>query len=200
VIFCIIPAKPYSEAKSRLSPALSEDQREAVSRWLLRRTVGVALQALEQVVVVSRDRRALSDAKARGATGLLEATPGLNAALAHADRFARVQGAAGVLVLPADLPRLSAADLEALLALAAAAPAAVIAPCRHGTGTNALLLRPAGLIPFAFGPGSFARHCRSARAAGVEPAVCRRAGLAFDLDTPEDWQAQTRFAHSIQAW
>jgi 2-phospho-L-lactate guanylyltransferase len=67
-------------------------------------------------------------------------------------------------------------------------PILVIAPCRHRTGTNALLLRPPGLIPFAFGPDSFAAHCAAARAAGVEPVVHRANSLAFDLDTPEDWE------------
>jgi 2-phospho-L-lactate guanylyltransferase len=64
----------------------------------------------------------------------------------------------------------------------------VIAPCHHSTGTNALFLRPADLIPFAFGPDSFAAHCASARAIGVEPTVYRTQSLAFDLDTPADWR------------
>jgi 2-phospho-L-lactate guanylyltransferase len=64
----------------------------------------------------------------------------------------------------------------------------VIAPCRHGTGTNALLLRPPGLIPFSFGPDSLSAHCAAARAAGVEPIIYRDERVAFDLDTPEDWE------------
>jgi 2-phospho-L-lactate guanylyltransferase (CobY/MobA/RfbA family) len=53
-------------------------------------------------------------------------------------------------------------------------------------------MRPPGLIPFAFGPDSFAAHCAAARAAGVEPAVYRADTLAFDLDTPEDWELGIR--------
>ena len=62
----------------------------------------------------------------------------------------------------------------------------VVAPCHHGTGTNALLICPPGLISFAFGPDSFAAHCAAARAAGVEPVIYRSATVALDLDTPED--------------
>jgi len=62
----------------------------------------------------------------------------------------------------------------------------VVAPCRHETGTNALLVHPLGLIPFAFGPDSFAAHCAAARAAGVEPVIYRSEAVALDLDTPED--------------
>jgi 2-phospho-L-lactate guanylyltransferase len=189
MIYCLIPAKPYLESKSRLSPVLTESQRATLSRWLLRRTIRLALVAIGGVVVVvSRDRLLLEHAKAQGAWGLLEASPGLNPALAQAARFARIKGASGLLALPTDLPRLTAQDLEAMLTLGATSPAAVVAPCRRKTGTNALLVRPPGLIRFAFGPDSFAAHCAAARAAGVEPAVYRAPTIAFDLDTPEDWR------------
>ena len=189
-VYCLIPAKPYAEAKSRLSPVLTESQRATLCRWLLRRTVRLALATVGQVVVVSRDRALLAQVKAMGAWGLLEASPGLNPALTQAARFAQIRGAGGVLVLPTDLPRLTAHDLETILALGTTSPAAVVAPCRHGTGTNALLVRPPQLIEFAFGPDSFAAHCAAARAAGVEPVVYRANSVAFDLDTPEDWRCE----------
>jgi 2-phospho-L-lactate guanylyltransferase (CobY/MobA/RfbA family) len=49
-------------------------------------------------------------------------------------------------------------------------------------------MRPPNLIPFLFGPDSFAAHCAAARAAGVEPLIYRADSIAFDLDTPEDWE------------
>jgi 2-phospho-L-lactate guanylyltransferase len=188
MIFCLIPAKPYTEAKSRLSPVLSEAQRADLSRWLLRRTLRLALAVIEQVVVVSRDQDLLRQATALGASGLLEESPDLNQALDQAARFAQARGARGLLVLPADLPRLARHNLHRILSLGAASPAVVIAPCRHGTGTNALLLRPPGVIPFSFGPDSFSAHCAAACAAGVEPIVYQDERVAFDLDTPEDWE------------
>jgi 2-phospho-L-lactate guanylyltransferase len=186
-VYCIIPAKPHAEAKSRLSPVLTESQRMTLSQWLLQRTLRLALAVVGRVVVVSRDRTLLMHAKAAGAWGLLEASPGLNPALTQAARFAQARGASGVLILPTDLPRLTAQDLEAILALGAASPTAVIAPCRHETGTNALLVRPPDLIQFAFGPDSFGAHCAAARAVGVEPVIYHATSIAFDLDTPEDW-------------
>jgi 2-phospho-L-lactate guanylyltransferase len=194
MIFCLIPAKPYSESKSRLAPVLGESQRAELSRWLLGHTLRLALRTVGQVVVVSRDQSLLADAKAQGVWGLLEGSPGLNPALTQAGRFAQAHGADGLLVLPTDLPRLAARDLEALLALGHSSPTVVAAPCRHGTGTNALLVRPPGLISFAFGPSSFAAHCQAARAAGVEPVIYQAESIAFDLDTPEDWQLH------IESW
>ena len=62
----------------------------------------------------------------------------------------------------------------------------VLAPDRAGTGTNALLLRPPGSMPFAFGAGSYARHLALARKHGVAMATYRAAGTAFDVDGPAD--------------
>jgi 2-phospho-L-lactate guanylyltransferase len=190
MIYCLIPVKPYAESKSRLAPLLSKSQRATLTRWLLRRTVRLARAAAPQVVVISRDRTLLAHARAEGARGLLEASTGLNLALAQGARFAQACQASSLLILPADLPRLSERDLKAILAFSSHSPAFVIAPCRHGTGTNALLMRPTDLIPFAFGPNSFAAHCAAAHAVGVEPAVYHADGFAFDLDTPQDWNLQ----------
>jgi 2-phospho-L-lactate guanylyltransferase len=177
MIYCVIPTKPHAEAKSRLAPVLTDSQRADLSRWLLRRTVRLARQVIGPVVVVSRDPAILTQAETQGAWGLPEVSTGLNLALTQAAHFARDQGATALLVLPTDLPRLTAATH--LL---------VIAPCRRRTGTNALLMRPPNLIPFLFGPDSFAAHCAAARAAGVEPLIYRADSIAFDLDTPEDWE------------
>jgi 2-phospho-L-lactate guanylyltransferase (CobY/MobA/RfbA family) len=223
MIYCLIPAKPYFESKTRLAPLLSSEQRAILGRWLLLRTIRLAKAVIEHVVVVSRDRALLADAKAQGAWGLLETTPGLNPALTQGARFAQARGAEGLLVLPTDLPRLTIHDLETILTLGvgaglkpaptrrvgtkpitgtgvepatthhtdierASTPTMVIAPCRHRTGTNILLLRPPDLIRFAFGPDSFAAHCTASRTAGAEPIIYRADNVAFDLDTPEDWR------------
>ena len=63
-----------------------------------------------------------------------------------------------------------------------------IAPDRHRTGTNGLLLFPPEEHDFAFGPGSFQQHLRLARNRGRYIAIVDRPGLAYDLDTPEDWR------------
>ena len=61
----------------------------------------------------------------------------------------------------------------------------VLVTDRHGTGTNALGLRPPSVIGFAFGAGSREAHRAAAAAAG---ATYLEVGgpLAIDLDTPDD--------------
>ncbi len=62
----------------------------------------------------------------------------------------------------------------------------VISPDRHRQGTNALLVCPAGVIEYEFGPGSFQRHCARARQAGAHLEICELPSLALDMDLPED--------------
>jgi 2-phospho-L-lactate guanylyltransferase len=112
---------------------------------------------------------------------------GLNAALTLAARRAREGKAEAVVVLPTDLPFLTADDVRELLAQDDGRPQVVIAPDRHEQGTNALLVRPPEALPFAFGEGSFARHLALAKHDGVRVKVCRLPGAALDVDAPEDF-------------
>ncbi len=181
----IIPAKPLNQAKTRLSPLLSPAQRMLLSRQLLQRTIQLAHQ-LGEVVVVSRDAALRRLAKQAGAWALVESGSELNQALRQAAEWVAARGEPATLILPGDLPLLTPADLTAMARLGSQPPALVIAPCQRGDGTNALLLRPPGVIPFAFGPDSFNRHLQAARSIGLEPVIYRSATVALDLDIPED--------------
>ena len=190
----LIPAKSFAASKTRLSPVLSPTQRIELSRTLLLRTIGLAGQ-LGPVLVVSPCRAVRRLARQAGAQTLAEQQPGLNAAIRHGIGWAQANGAAEVLILPLDLPRLTLADLAALLALGRQTgpglgqtrPGLVIAPCQRGQGTNALFLTPPTLIAPHFGPDSFAAHVAAAYAIGFTPHIYRSPGLAFDLDLPQDW-------------
>ncbi|HZC78603.1 MAG TPA: 2-phospho-L-lactate guanylyltransferase, partial [Ktedonobacterales bacterium] len=144
--------------------------------------------AVEAVAVISPDPALLAWARARGAAALRQHAGELNDGLELGRRWALARGADAVLVLLGDLALLQGGEVAALVASArgGAARAAVIAPDRAGQGTNALLVRPAALMPFAFGERSFGRHLALARDAGVEPAIYRSPGTQFDVDTAGD--------------
>jgi len=188
-LWAVVPVKPLDEAKSRLAGVLSASKRSALARALLENTLKVlaAAGAVERVLVVSRDPAVLALARAAGADTLLEdGPPELNASLEFATRFAREHGASSTLALPADLPLVTAQDIQALVGSAPAEACIVIAPDRRQEGTNALLTRPPGIIPYRFGTGSFSRHLRQARQRGIRVEICRREGFALDIDLPED--------------
>lgn len=188
-LWAIVPVKPLRRGKSRLASALSEDERTQLNQFLLEHTLTTLaeLKDVEQVLVISRDPAALSIAREHGARTVREdGSPKLNTALQRATVVAQVYATRGVLVLPADLPLLTREDIQAMIERAANPPVVVIAPDRHGSGTNALLISPSGLIAYDFGKNSFDRHCTRAKEAGARLEIMQLPSLALDLDLPED--------------
>ncbi len=190
-LWAIVPVKPFGLAKSRLAPVLEPPQRVALSRAVLAQTLGVLQNtpAVTRTLVVSRDPAVLSLARMYEANTVSESgQPELNAALRRAIEVARSFGASGVLVLPADLPLLSAEDVAALIAPANEDVAACLAPDRHHQGTNGVFVRPPQILEVSFGAGSFERHLKQLTWNGITPHIVERPGLQLDLDTPEDWE------------
>ena len=188
-LWAIVPVKPLRRGKSRLAGTLSEDERTHLNQLLLEHTLKTLtdLKEIEQVLVVSRDPAALALAREHGARTVREAgSPQLNTALKRATVVAQLYTTRGVLVLPADLPLITREDILALVERAKKPPVVVIAPDLREEGTNALLICPAGLIEYDFGPGSFQRHCGRARQAGARLEIVTLPSLGLDLDSPED--------------
>jgi 2-phospho-L-lactate/phosphoenolpyruvate guanylyltransferase len=182
----IVPHRGLAAAKTRLAPVLDHDERIALARTLLVRVLGVARQAGDDVVVITPAAELEPIVAEAGARLAVQRGMGLNAGLDQAREAAEADGVDRLVILHGDLPNLAADDVRTLVAAAVGERSVAIAPDRLGTGTNGLVLAPPGVIGFRFGTGSFAAHRTEAQAAGVEPAIVARPGLAFDLDTPED--------------
>ncbi|MBI3089948.1 MAG: 2-phospho-L-lactate guanylyltransferase [Candidatus Tectomicrobia bacterium] len=184
----VLPVGALRSGKSRLASVLSPAERETFILETLERTLGLlgTAPSLEAVVVVSPDEAVRALAARRGAAVLRDVREDLNAALEEATLWAQAEDAERLLILAADLPLLGSGDLEALLGLESG-PSVCIAPCKDESGTNALAVRPPGLLRYRFGPQSFAAHCRAAHAAGAHLRVVRSRSLSFDIDTPRDY-------------
>lgn len=188
-LWAIVPVKPLRRGKSRLANVLSEEERADLNRKLLIHTIDTLTEIpeIEQVLVVSRDQGALALAREHGARTVQEnGAPQLNIALARATIVVKNYVTRGVLIVPADLPLISAEDVRAMLAKVQDPPVVVVTPDRHRQGTNALLVCPVGLIEYDFGPDSFHSHCDRARQAGARLEICELPSLALDVDLPED--------------
>jgi 2-phospho-L-lactate guanylyltransferase len=190
-IAAIVPVGALDRAKSRLGGSLDAEERQDLVEGFLARTLAIALglQAegrLADVLVVSPDREVLARASSAGARTLRQRSRGLNPGLVEARDDVAAGGAEAVLVLPIDLPFITADAVRTVCdALEASARGVVLVTDRHGTGTNALGLRPPSIIAFAFGSGSRAAHEAGAAAAGATYLELE-GPLNVDLDTPDD--------------
>lgn len=186
-VCAVVPVKDLWGTKSRLKPILDPGARAGLTLYMMGRVVSALKEAgIKNVCVVSPDRIALDEAEKRAAAPLLQESRGLNPALEEGRRWAMEREASALLVLPADLPLLDAEDVREVLGGIGASPSVVISPDGAHAGTNALLLRPPDVLPFAFGSNSYETHLRAARERGLDVRVCERPHLAFDLDTTED--------------
>jgi len=186
-VYAVVPVKDLWGTKSRLAPVLDPGARAGLTLYMMGRVVRAILEAgIVDVCVVSPDRMVLEEAKRRGATPLVQESRGLNPALEEGRRRALELGASTLLVLPADLPLLDAEDVLAVLQEAGEGSSAVISPDGALSGTNALLIQPPDVLPFAFGADSFEAHLGAARRRGLAVRVCERPHVAFDLDTAGD--------------
>jgi 2-phospho-L-lactate guanylyltransferase len=192
----ILPVKRFARAKQRLRAGVDGAARERLAAAMVADVLEVlaSYPALERLVVVTAEASVAEAATAAGAHVVPDPDEaGQSAAAALGVLVARDElSAQRVLLVPGDTPSLAPADLDALLART---EPVVVVPDRHGTGTNALLLRPPTAIAPAFGPGSRERHQSAAEAAGVDHAVVRLASLGLDVDTPEDLAALRTSPH-----
>lgn len=191
-IWCIVPVKPLRRGKSRLASLLTEDQRARLNRYLLQHTLDTLneVSEIEHTLVVSRDPVALALTRELGGRTVLEnGAPQFNLALKRATAVAQMHGAHAVLILPADLPLVTADDIRTVIRRGQNPPVVVIAPDRREDGTNALFVNPAGLLNYAYGPGSNRRHAELAAAAGARVEIVVSPSIGLDLDLPEDLEA-----------
>ncbi len=198
--YAIIPVKPLARAKSRLARALKAPMRAALVRSIFSRTLDVIAQAqrIDGIIVVSRDLTILELARQRSAVTLIESDSGLNPAITQAAHWAQAHHARSAIIIPVDLPLITSAELDALIARAVEDRCIVIAPDRHEDGTNVLLVRPPDAIHFAYGASSFNAHRAQAIERGLIVHEYRSPATAFDIDVPDDLEAYRLLdAHAI---
>jgi 2-phospho-L-lactate guanylyltransferase len=174
MLAAVVPMKSMDLAKSRLATVLDAAGRHALARQMLDHVLGTLREAgLSSIRVASGD----------------SGDGDLNRDVTAAARLVQAEGATNLLLVMADLPYLSAADIAALIEAGHDHPV-VIAEAKDG-GTNALLLRPPTVLDFTFATHrpSARLHAEHARKAGIEPVFVRRPGLARDIDTPADLAA-----------
>lgn len=179
----LIPVKSFKAAKRRLSGSLSPVERAALARRMASHVLSCA--APLPVAVVCDDPDVAAWASANGALVLSEPGRGLNGAVAAGVKQLAALGVKRVVVAHSDLP------LAGSLAELAPGEGVTIVSDRHGEGTNVLVIPAAVHFKFAYGAGSFHRHCREATRLGLALRVVSDDRFALDVDTPDDLRDAT---------
>lgn len=198
MLVALVPAKPLSLAKTRLRPALDDGDRIAVAHAMftdvLQALLGTA--SVDRVLVVTADPRLAAHARAAGAGVVDEGAPrGLNGAVALGTAVATEQGAQSIVVVLSDVPLVRGTDVEDMLGRTPR-PGICVVPSKEGTGTNAIVHRPPGIVAPCFGGRSLERHASTAERRQVACTIWRNPRIAFDIDEPGDL---TTFAASASA-
>lgn len=187
--WAIIPAKGFGHAKSRLAPVLIEAERARFAQRLFEHVVDTvaASGCVDGILVATNADDVAATAHRRGALVRRDAAPASLASIVDdALLDLRNRGATAALVLMADLPRLKATDVRAVLA-ALADHQVVLVPDLHGRHTNALALAPPSGLATRFGAAdSLIEHLAAARTARLRVKVLTNAGIAFDVDGPAE--------------
>jgi 2-phospho-L-lactate guanylyltransferase len=186
-IWAVVPVKSLPAAKQRLAPLLERSERQMLARAMFEDVLDACMAAgsLAGTVVVTADDEVGRIGERAGARIVTEPHErGTNAAIETGIRA--VTGCAtGVIVMPADVPHVTAASLDAVARLCSS-KALVLVPASRDGGTNLLACTPPDLIGTSFGPGSFRRHLQEGACAGMQPLLPSLGRLDLDLDRPED--------------
>lgn len=186
--WAVLPMKSFARGKSRLGVALGDDERSALAQRMFEHVLGVTTSApeLSGTLVATDGEDVARLAKAAGAQVLSDAHGASLAQVVDAALDSlEARGADGALVLMADLPELTPADVRAVLAARAHADVVIVTD-QSGDYTNALALPLSRGYRSCFGAkGSAARHRAQAAELGLSALVLDNPRIAFDVDTPD---------------
>ncbi|MGC8627764.1 MAG: 2-phospho-L-lactate guanylyltransferase [Acidimicrobiales bacterium] len=176
----VIPVKAFTEAKLRLAPVLSPEERHRLAKEMATRVLR-ACKPLPAVVVCN-DTEVAEWASGLGARALPEPELGLNGAVSAAVLELAGEGYERLVIAHSDLPLATSftwlAELEGI----------VLVPDRRADGTNVISIPANTGFRFSYGPGSFARHYQEALRTGLKLRAVHDPDLSWDVDTVEDMQ------------
>ena len=204
-MWAIVPFKALEAAKQRLASLLSPAERRDLMLAMARDVLAALCQSsrLSGVLIVSRTAEA--DALARAfATERFAESPDadLPGALRQASSYLKEHfQARGVMVIPADVPLITAAEIDQVLEVHrsdAPEPSVTVIPDSDNLGTNCLILTPPDAIDFIFDGRSFKPHVNAAFAKGITPRIAPTRGFQLDIDTADDLRELLRSGRTTQ--
>jgi 2-phospho-L-lactate guanylyltransferase len=191
-VWACVPVKVFTGAKQRTASVLTAVQREVLAATMLEdvldalagatRLAGILVNTIDPVAARLAERygaRVISDGALEGHTGAVNGMA----------RVLVAEGRGALLTMPGDIPRVTAAEVDAVVSSCLTTPSFAIVPAHDELGSNAVLCAPPFSVPLRFGDDSYFPHLVAARRQGIEPMVVRLPGIGLDIDHPADLRA-----------
>ena len=182
-IYAIIPVSKFKNAKTRLSPFLSEEEREKLLKVMLHDITDTLRKHVDKIFIISRDEDVLKYAESLNLNVILEnENSNLNKALTQAMKFCKGK-ARKIIIVPSDIPLIGKTNVSILIE-AAKNLDFIIVPSKGG-GTNMIIMKPMA-IHTRFEGFSYKEHLNAAERKKLNPQVHDSFFMALDVNTTED--------------
>ena len=182
-IYAIIPVSKFKNAKTRLSPFLSEEERESLLKVMLQDVTDTLKKHVDKIFIISRDEDVLNYAKKLNLDTILEdENSNLNKALNEAMKYCKGK-AKKIIIVPSDVPLIGKTNVQMLID-ASKSLDFIIVPSKGG-GTNMIIMKPMA-IHTRFEGFSYKEHVQAAERKKLNPQVHDSFFMALDVNTAED--------------
>ncbi|WP_458404258.1 2-phospho-L-lactate guanylyltransferase [Methanobrevibacter sp.] len=182
-INAIIPVTKFKNAKTRLSPFLSEKEREKLLKAMLHDVTDALRKHVDKIYVISRDEDVLRYAESLNVNTILEDdNSNLNKALMQAMKICKGK-TRKVIIVPSDIPLIGKTNLKILID-ASKNLDFIIVPSKGG-GTNMIIMKPMA-IRTRYEGFSYQEHLKVAERKKLNPQVHDSFFMALDVNTTED--------------
>ena len=182
-IYAIIPVSKFKNAKTRLSPFLTEKEREKLLKVMLKDVSDTLKKYVDKIFIISRDEDVLNYAESLNLNTILEdENSNLNKALKQAMKYCKGKKKK-VIIVPSDIPLIGKTNIQMLIN-ASKNLDFIIVPSKGG-GTNMIIMKPMA-IHTRFEGFSYKEHLNIAERKKLNPQVHDSLFMALDVNTAED--------------
>ncbi|HJU58708.1 MAG TPA: 2-phospho-L-lactate guanylyltransferase [Nitrososphaeraceae archaeon] len=189
-IAAVIPMKNLNFAKSRLSTILTWQQRKNLIFFLLDITIKALKESrlITEIIVVSSDKTIEKFSFENSLKFIKEdSDSGVNNAVILADRYCINNNIDANIVIPHDLPFISAKEIDQICNNSEKYPKCIIiCPSKRFDGTNILFRKPPNVIKTFYDDNSYMNHLKEAQKYNLPIESLELDNLMFDIDTRED--------------
>src|SRR5688572_24730669 len=188
-IAAVIPMKSLHSAKSRLSNILTAQQRKNLAMYLLDATIKELKKSnfISEIIIVSNDKALKQYSCINNLKFIKDSDEGVNQAVILADKYCIDNGINATIVIPQDLPFISAKEIDEICTISNKYhKCIIICPSKRFDGTNVLFRKPPDVIKTFYDDNSYINHLKEARKFNIPIESLDLDKLKLDIDTKED--------------